>query len=106
MTDFILLEDGEQLLQEDGGGLLQEAASVLNATSLSVALNHGTITQATLTATLTGNTPTFYMTADGGSNWEIVISGVLHIFTNTGVDLRWKVEGSGTTITNIKIEYE
>jgi len=74
------------------------------AQSLSVALNQGTITTATLTATLTGSTPSFWMTADG-TNFESITDGVAHTFTNPGVDLRWKVQGSGTTITNVKIEY-
>ena len=105
MTNFILLEDGDQLLQEDGGGLLLEAAvSNTLGQSTTVDFNNGTITTAKLTATYTGAVPTFYMSADGGNNFEVVTDGVAHTFTNTGTDLRWKVEGSGTTITEIKIE--
>ena len=36
-------------------------------------------------------TLTWYLSADGGNNWEEVTPGVNHIFTNFGDDLRWKV---------------
>ncbi len=34
----------------------------------------------------------FYMSADGGLNWEAVTPGVEHIFVNQGDDLRWRAE--------------
>lgn len=71
--------------------------------SKSIDFNNGTITKAKLTATFTGlGNVNFYMAADG-TNFEIVTSGTSHTFINTGTDLRWKVEGSGITITQIKI---
>lgn len=74
------------------------------AQSISVDYNNGTITHAKMTVTSTGSgNLTLYLTADG-SNWEEVVNGVLYAFTNTGTDLRWKIEGSGKTITLIKIE--
>lgn len=45
----------------------------------------------------------FYMSADGGLNWEAVDPNVVHIFTNTGDDLRWKVELSGLRDRSIHI---
>ncbi|MHA1737867.1 MAG: hypothetical protein ACTSWD_04720 [Candidatus Heimdallarchaeota archaeon] len=86
-----------------GNPLNQTTLDFLTAVSSSVDYNNGIITQATLTATFTGDTPTFYMSADGGDNWEEVTSGVAHTFVNTGTDLRWKAEGAGTTITKVKI---
>ena len=73
------------------------------AQSTSIDFNNGLITTAKLTATFTGNTPTFSMTADG-TNFEDVTSGIAHTFSDTGTDLRWKAVGSGTTITQLTIE--
>lgn len=102
MGELLLLETGDALLQEDGFNIFLDEAF---AQSLSVALNQGTITRATLTATYTGTDPTLFMTADG-INFEEITSGVAHTFANSGVDLRWRAEGRGVTITNIKIEYD
>lgn len=103
MTEFILLENGSALLEETGDNLLLD---VIFAVSTSIDLNNGLITQAKLTTTFTGNTPTLYMTADydediEGNNFESVTDGVIHNFTNTGTDIRWKIEGSETTITKL-----
>lgn len=76
--------------------------------SLSVALNHGTITSATLTSTEVSGSFDYEMTANGGSNWETVTSGTLHTFANTGTDLRWRAtENAASTgeISNIQIAY-
>ena len=78
------------------------------AQSLSVALNDGTITKATLTSTEVSGSFTYALTADGGSNWETVVSGVAFTFVNSGVDLRFKItENAASTgeINNIKIVY-
>lgn len=72
------------------------------------------INVATLTAT--ANTPTntsitYYLSNDGGANWESVTSGSEHTFTYTGSDLRWKAVLNTTdvaqtpSITNISITY-
>ena len=74
--------------------------------STSIDYNNGTITTATMTVTKSSGTFTYALTANGGTNWETVTSGVAHAFTNTGTDLRWKVteSGGGTgTITKIEI---
>lgn len=81
----------------------ENQSTVTTALSTSIDFNNGTITQAKLTATFTGNTPTLSMTADG-TNFETVTSGVLHNFTNTGTDLRWKAMGTGTTITKLVVD--
>lgn len=76
--------------------------------SLGVAVNDGTIVDATLTSTEVSGAYAYAMSADGGSNFESVTSGILHTFTNSGVDLRWKAtEVSGATgqISNVQIDY-
>ena len=68
--------------------------------------NNGTITQARILSTNTG-TFIYELSADGGLNWEVVTNGVTHIFTNTGIDLRFRITESGAstgTITNILID--
>lgn len=70
----------------------------------SIDYNNGTITQAKMTVTYSGFGPiALYLTANGGSNWEAVSNGVLHTFSNTGTDLRWRIVGFGNTITGISI---
>ncbi|MFA5927045.1 MAG: YCF48-related protein [Patescibacteria group bacterium] len=71
-----------------------------------------TITVATMTATTTlnGQSVAYYLSADGGSNWESVTSGESHSFTNTGSDLRWRAvltsDGANTPIiTTIALSY-
>ena len=95
------LSDAEvALLFNSGSGKAYPFSTT--AQSSTIDFNNGTITTAKLTATFTGGTPTLSMSADG-SNFETVTSGVAHVFTNTGTDLRWKAEGEGITITEIKI---
>ena len=75
--------------------------------SLPVDFNNSTITQATATFTESGaGTPTFYLSADGGSNWEVVTSGTAHAFTNTGTSLMWRVDSAGNTTTVTKVVIE
>ncbi len=77
------------------------------AISTSIDYNNGTITQAKLTSTENSGSFDYYLSADGGSNWESVTSGSLHEFTNTGNDLRWKAEENASStgeIDKIKIE--
>ena len=74
--------------------------------STSIRYNDGTISSATLTATIDSGSFDFYMSADGGTNWESVSNGVTYTFANTGTDLRWKiVENASSTgkITKIVI---
>lgn len=59
-----------------------------------------TITKATLSipsTQITGSANlSFYLSADGGSNWESVTLGTQHTFTNTGSDLRIRIDASDT----------
>ena len=72
------------------------------------------ITKATLTKTddaPSGTSIDYFMSANGGSDWEAVTSGVEKVFSNPGTDLRWKAEISNpggsagwAEISNIDIE--
>lgn len=77
------------------------------ALSTSIDFNNDTITQAKLTSTEVSGSFTYELSANGGSNWETVTSGVLHIFTNTGTDLRFRAtENAASTgeISELKLE--
>jgi len=74
-----------------------------DAISSSFDFNNGIITTAKLTATESVGTGTYYLSADGGVNWELVTNGTTHTFTNTGTDLRWKAKGNSVTITRLVI---
>lgn len=105
------------------GGHAEGADLLKIAQSKSICLNPptaagatgGSIIAATLSATETlagSDTFTWYLTADGGSNWEQVTNGTRHVFTNTGSDLRWKAEslnptgGANTYFELVKVRYE
>lgn len=78
-----------------------------NATSSEIDLNNGTITQVRLTSTETSGTFLYEVSTDGGSNWETTTSGNLHLFSNTGTDLRWRATENGAStgeISEIKLE--
>jgi hypothetical protein len=85
-------------------------------------LNSGEILQSTLiyknnhiyqkaTLTVTGSEiddDTFYLSGDGGSNWESVTNGTEHTFTNiSSSGIKYKIVGGATTstINKIKIKY-
>jgi len=72
---------------------------VSTATSLEIdAMPAGEIYTATLTPDdyiPPGTFIDYYMSADGGANWEAVTPGVEHVFTNIGDDLRWRVDIGG-----------
>lgn len=73
--------------------------------SLPIYLNNDTVSTATLRAT-DGGSVSYLMSADGGSNFEAVTSGVAHNFTNQGADLRWKATASDTTsISYVEVSY-
>jgi len=89
----------------------KSSGSALTSTLDSVDNN---LLSATLTATDT--TPddtsiTYYLSADGGSHWEEVSSGVGHNFTNAGSDLRAKATLSTSDnavtpeVTELDIDY-
>ena len=64
-----------------------------------------TVSFATLTVSNATNL-TLYLSANGGTNWEAVTNNKQHFFTNTGNDLRFKIEASGAaTITSLRIKY-
>jgi len=90
----------------DGSGSITFDTTSQIALSTAIFKNNETISSATLTATATGSgSLTYYLSADGGNNWENVTNETEHTFTNTGKDLRWKASGSDKVITKIEIDY-
>ena len=70
------------------------------ALSSSIDYNNSTITKATLTSTEVSGSFTYEMTADN-TNWEEVTSGVSHIFSDTGTDLRFRATENATSTGEI-----
>ncbi|MEK7607226.1 MAG: hypothetical protein AAB444_03475 [Patescibacteria group bacterium] len=72
-----------------------------------------TVLSATLTATATlnGQTSSYFITNDGGTTWNSVTSGTPYTFTTTGIDLRWRADLSTVDqtvtprVTGIGISY-
>jgi hypothetical protein len=84
------------------------------AESLSLYTSPGLIVEATLTVTTTtpaGTSIHWYLSADGGTNWESATPGSLHTFTYPGNDLRWRANISNTndartaSISSVSIDY-
>ena len=84
------------------------------ATFLSIFLNAQTIIKATITATerryQPGDKITYFLSADGGDNWEEFTKNVEKIFTYQGTDLRvkiqfWGMGGSSTYIEDLQVSY-
>ena len=70
------------------GSVVFDAGEI--AESLAIDFNNGTISQVKFTFTEVSGSFDYEATADGGSNWESITSGTLHVFTDTGTDLRWR----------------
>lgn len=72
------------------------------------------ITSATLTvdvATAPDTNIEYYLSADGGINWEQVLPGILHEFVHEGHELRWRTilfgpSESSPYIYEVNINYE
>lgn len=81
------------------------------AVSSVVWMNNVTINSAKLVATETKQDTDqiiFYLSADGGSNYEEVTNGTPYYFANTGVALKWQVRfvgysGNATYFSDLKI---
>lgn len=74
------------------------------ARSTSIDYNNGTIVMCTLAVTGSGaGTPVYYLSANGGTNWETATNNAIHTFTNTGTDLRFRVDVAGGTYTITQI---
>ncbi|MCK4967915.1 MAG: hypothetical protein KAS12_02575, partial [Candidatus Aenigmarchaeota archaeon] len=78
----------------------QDNFDVISGTIDDTAYNYYSATL-TSTATTNGQTINYYLSADGGSNWEAVIPGISHTFTNYGSDLRWKAILTTTDYTQL-----
>ena len=69
-------------------------------------LTFGVIKSATLTAidfVPPGTEVDYFLSANGGLNWELVTPGTPHEFVNKGMDLRWLVEITGPRISSAHI---
>ena len=88
-----------------------DANAIIQSTTMDTTSD--TIISALLTVVATlGENITYYLSANGGTNWEQVTSGESHSFTNTASDLRWKANinsaNSNTetpTISSVSINY-
>lgn len=77
-------------------------------------LTFGVIKSATLTADdflPPGTQADYFLSADGGLNWEAVVPGTAHEFVNKGMELLWLVEITGPRISSahiyeVSIDYE
>jgi len=107
---------GDVIYANQAGSLIEiysGYAAAQTVQSLTVDTVSQNITAATLTATdvLNGQTIDYYLSANGGVNWEAVTSGVEYTFVNAGSDLRWRADLSTAMatmtpeITNIGISY-
>ena len=59
---------------------------------------NGSITSATLSVDeylLQDTDIEYFLSADGGANWESVTPGTPHVFTHLGTDLRWQAYFNG-----------
>ena len=80
----------------DLGGLKYGNASVQSSTIQSFT---SSISSARLDVDYNAPTNTiakFYLSANGGTNWEEVQDNIAHVFTTQGTDLRWKTDVSST----------
>jgi len=71
--------------------------------------NTKSISSAILTVVVDTGSVTLEMSANGGTNWDPVTSGVANVFTNTGSELLVRVTESTTvstaTISNMRVSY-
>ena len=87
-----------------GDGLMPSAGQ---ATTNIIHLNRSTITKALLTvsgAVIPGDSITYELSANAGTNWETVTSGTEHTFVTTGSALKARVTmvGIGGVNTHLK----
>lgn len=99
-------KDGVTTATWDNANKRLDFTSGQTGQSTAVDFNNTTITTATLTATIFNGSFNFFLSADGGANYEAVTNGVAHAFAFTGSDLRWKItENAASTgrITQVLI---
>ena len=89
--------DGNIVWSDNSDGDQDVSLYNLNESSLAQSTTVDTTSNQIISATLTpiATTPTgtnidYYLSNDGGSTWEATTSGIEHIFTSTGSDLRWR----------------
>ena len=105
--DLLVLKFSNYRSRQFASPCVAQSNTVFSASS-------STITSATLVAN--DNTPiytsiTYSLSADGGSNWESIIPGIEHVFSNTGDQLKWKAVLTTSDffvtsiINNLSIDY-
>ena len=77
----VLFDDGDTLRSED---LTTGLGIVVSATFVSAGNVSGS------------GSFSYYLSADGGSNWESVSLNNLHVFSNVGSQLRYRIDYSGS----------
>jgi hypothetical protein len=88
---------------------IDENKPPLRATSLTIDSTSQNIISATLTKNDTPGTGTvsYQLSNDGGSHWENVTAGILHTFSTTGSDLRFKILLTGNaTVQDVAIDID
>ena len=74
--------------------------------STAVYMDSKKVNRATLYATYTGEV-IFYMSVDGGNNWEAITPNEIHNFVQAGAEVRWMAVGAyPATLSLVQIEYE
>lgn len=77
--------------------------------SKSIAYNDGNVTKATMMSVVSSGSIVdlvFNLSADGGSNWESVTDSTEHVFSASGIDLRFKMTASGdVVVSDVQVSY-
>ncbi|NPE06796.1 MAG: hypothetical protein GNW80_00815 [Asgard group archaeon] len=84
------------------GATFHPGVSIAESTEVDI-INGNKIISATLTVNQFTPPRTqidYYLSADGGLNWEAVTPGIAHVFINKGDDLRWRAEIIGPEDTS------
>lgn len=81
---------GQITLEKQGENYLSSGT----AQSIKINSGQGKVTKATLSAveTLNNQTINYFLSADGGTNFEPIIPGTVHLFVSVGDDLKFRVE--------------
>lgn len=88
----------------DGSNMISFTSGQI-AQSLPIYLNNETVSTATLSVS-DGGSVSYYVSANGGSNWESITHSQVLSFTNVGTDLRWKASSSATTsVYSLEVAY-
>jgi len=111
---YLTTNDSLHVLEKRDYRANKFASSCFAQSNTVISTSSSTITKATLDVnddTPTSTSITYYLSADGGTNWEITTPGIEHFFINTGTQLKWKAElntddvYATPKITNLSIDF-